>query len=170
MGYYGPHRPLMGLYGPLWASTGLKWASLGLSWPQPASHGPLRATHGPLRAIRASHGPLRATWACHGPLLASSDVYVLRASSGLSWASPLRTLRASTGLTWTSTALYLTQPASDGSLLDSLMGFLVTVPFPWLPRSPFCSGGGSGGRGRHFLLHLEICLVGHTVLGAGWSP
>ena len=112
----------MGIYGPLLASTGLSWATTGHSW--------------------ASTGHMGLSWASTG-LFGR-----LRASSGLSWASPLRTLRASTGLTWTSTALYLTQPASDGSLLDSLMGFLVTVPFPWLPRSPFCSGGGSGGRGR----------------------
>ena len=31
-------------------------------------------------------------------------------------------------------------------------------------------GGGSGGGVGAVLLHLEICLVGHTVLGAGWSP
>ena len=111
-----------------------------------------------------------ATWACHGPLRASSDVYAhspasrgpLRTTAGLNWPHM--------GLSWTATGLYWIQPAPDGSLLDSLSCFFSFSFFSLATQIPLLQWGGLGGGVGAVLLQLEICLVGHTVLGAGWSP
>ena len=133
---------LTGLYALLLASHGLVRATVGLNWPLMgltlASHRHLRASTGLNRPLMDHYGPIGPVMGLYGPLRTSTRIHrpfaglyePLRASVGLTWASH-GPLRASTGFSRLLMGLYWIVSH----------GFLVLVFFPWLPRSPFCSGG-----------------------------
>ena len=103
------------------------------------------------------YGPLRTSTRIHRPL---AGLYgPLRASTGLTWASHGQ-LRASTGFSRLLMGLYW---------IVSHVFFSFSF-FSLATQIPLLQWGGLGGGVGAVLLQLEICLVGHTVLGAGWSP